>query len=101
MLGAIITEYGAGRLLHGGESLLGAVPGGTRTLAPENTGPASFQQPTTGAAAKAHHQKEQALAGQPGFIARGANGEQASPNNTSILVHTARHTGRKKFQQSR
>lgn len=28
---------GAKPIVHGGESLLGAVPGGTRTLAPENT----------------------------------------------------------------
>ena len=35
MPGAIITEYGR-EVVHGGGSLLG-FPGGTRTLAPENT----------------------------------------------------------------
>ena len=33
---AFITEYGR-EVVHGGGSLLGGVPGGTRTLAPENT----------------------------------------------------------------
>lgn len=43
-----------------------------------NTNPASFHQPTTDAAAKAHHRKDQSPRGEIGCIILGANGGQVS-----------------------
>lgn len=59
--------------------------------------PASFPQPTTDAAAKAHHRKEQAPRGESARISIGANGEQVStsyndPNGT-VFIDRESHDG--------
>ena len=63
----------------------------------ETPTPASFPQPTTDAAAKAHHRKEQAPCGDSARISIGANGGQVSeaysdPHGT-VFIDRESHAG--------
>ena len=61
-----------------------------------NTNPASFHQPTTDAAAKAHHRKEQAQRGDLGIVSICANGGQVRPYSDpsgTVFIDRESHEG--------